>query len=484
MSSTAKNTLYLFFARIYQKLTALFYYFLLARYLGVADFGKITFTLSFVAIFAAFIDFGLNALLARETAREKSKTKIYLGNILGIKFIFSILIFAVVFIVINLLHYPIITKNLIYLGTIFIILCLFADTLYFAFRGYFNFKYEAVGIIINQTIVVAAGLIFMKLKFGLLLIFMPYIFGSLFYLINALVLFKRCTGFKLKLFFDQSFIRNLLKVSFPFFIAGLIGVLYINIDTVLLSRLADDRAMGWYNAAKRLILSLLFLIPIPLSAAIYPTLSRHFISSRQDFSRVFQEAIFYLFLILCPIFLGTLILARPIISLLYGNDYLNAVAVLQILILAMPLMFFDNLVISLLNASNRQKNNMINQGIGLVLLIIFSFILIPLFSQRGAAIAYLLSYIILFILEIYWVLKLVNFKEKYFFKKMSKILLSGLIMAGGLLIFKTRLNVVFSTLLGIIIYGAFIYFLGVIKRGDILEIKNLIFSKNIPQNLE
>ena len=87
MISTAKNTFYLLVAYAYQKVVALFYFIILARYLGADNFGKYTFAISFTALFAVLIDVGLFAVLTREIARDKEKTKSYFSSALldGIK---------------------------------------------------------------------------------------------------------------------------------------------------------------------------------------------------------------------------------------------------------------------------------------------------------------------------------------------------------------------------------------------------------------
>ena len=53
---------------------------IITRLLGVEDFGRFTFALSFVALFAILADLGLNTLTIREVAREKDKAAKYFTN--------------------------------------------------------------------------------------------------------------------------------------------------------------------------------------------------------------------------------------------------------------------------------------------------------------------------------------------------------------------------------------------------------------------
>lgn len=474
MASTAQNTIYLFISHIYQKLIAFIYFLLLARYLTVENFGKLAFVLSFVGIFSILIDFGLGPVLTREIARDKEKTKEYLGNILGFKLFSSIITFALVIFIINILNYSFIIKNLIYLAGFSMIFSSFTGSFLQTLRGFFNFKYEAIGMMIHQTVVLIIGIILMSLGAGVVLMLMPYIFGQLVYLVISLAFLKRKICFFPRFIFNWQIIKKLLKGSFPFFIAGAFTALYINIDTVILSNLTNDQFVGLYSVAKKLPNALLVLIPAVFSGAIYPVLSRHFVQSQSNLSNVFQEATFYIVLITLPIFFGALVLAKPIIVLFFGINYLPAVSALKILTLAIPFTFLDMIMVSLLNACNRQKINMINQGIGLIIIIIASIILIPFYQYKGAAIAFFISYLIIFGLEFYWALKLVDFDKRYLIKKTGGSLFASLIMAGIILFFREKVHLAFLILIGMIVYSVAIYLIGVLKREDIARIKNLI----------
>ncbi|MFA6145796.1 MAG: flippase [Patescibacteria group bacterium] len=479
MASTTKNTFYLLVAQVYQKMMAAVYYFILARYLGVENFGKYMFVFALVGMLLIFIDFGFSGVMTREIARDKEKTQKYLNNILGFKLVVSLLSCLIIFFLVRLLHYSVIIQNLTYLVVISSILGSFGSTFYQVFRGHFNFKYEALGTILSQTTLVVVGVILMKLKVNLLLMILPYICANAIFLINSLKFFKRQTGIWFKFTFDLLEIKQLMKLSLPFFIAGIFATLYLNIDTILLSHLGNDTMVGLYNAAKKLPNVILALIPAAFSSAIYPALSKHFFSSKQETSRIFQEALFYLLLIILPIVFGTIILSDSLITLFYGPNYLPASIILKILILALPFTFFDILAITLLNACNRQKVNMINQGIGVSVLIIFAIILIPRLAQIGIAIAFLISYLFLFVIELCWVLKLIKIHKRYFIMKIGGIFLSCLIMSGLIMFLQNKCHLVVLILIGIGSYFLSACLLKIISKEELIKVKSLILFKNV-----
>ena len=84
-----KNTSILFTAQIVNYILAFFYTIYLARYLGVSDFGILTFGISFTTIMGVTADLGLSILAVREIARDKSISSSYTGNLIVIKLVLS-----------------------------------------------------------------------------------------------------------------------------------------------------------------------------------------------------------------------------------------------------------------------------------------------------------------------------------------------------------------------------------------------------------
>ena len=62
---------------------------LFARYLGAESLGQYSLGLAIVGLLAIFTNFGITTIMSREIAKSSKKTKLYLGNALGIKFFIS-----------------------------------------------------------------------------------------------------------------------------------------------------------------------------------------------------------------------------------------------------------------------------------------------------------------------------------------------------------------------------------------------------------
>jgi len=101
----AKNTALLLISQAIGKILHFILVIFVARYLGDVGFGKYSFAISFTMLFSVLVDMGLNILITREIARDKSKAGTYLGNALITKSILALVTFVVIALAINLMHY-------------------------------------------------------------------------------------------------------------------------------------------------------------------------------------------------------------------------------------------------------------------------------------------------------------------------------------------------------------------------------------------
>jgi len=132
----AKNTAALFAAQFVTAILSLVLAIFIARSLGDVIFGKYSFALSFTALFAVFSDLGYNTLLIREVARDKAQASKYLNNVLCMRALISLVIFAIIVITINVMSYPADTKNVVYLFGIYTLVTSFAAVFKVTFRAF------------------------------------------------------------------------------------------------------------------------------------------------------------------------------------------------------------------------------------------------------------------------------------------------------------------------------------------------------------
>ncbi len=148
------------------------------------------------------------------------------------------------------------------------------------------------------------------------------------------------TGLELEI--DWKFWKFTLKTALPLSMAMVFSTIAFRVDTVLLSLLQGNAAVGFYSAPYKLIELLMFL-PMIYTTAILPVMSNNFKSSFGSVKKVYERSFKYFIILGIPIAALSTVLASKIILLLYGTAYLPSVQALQILIWTIPIIFLTYL---------------------------------------------------------------------------------------------------------------------------------------------
>ncbi|MFA5047558.1 MAG: flippase [Patescibacteria group bacterium] len=472
----AKNTTFYASALALQKALSFVYFIFVARFIGVENNGKYSFALSFTTVFAIFLDFGLTQILIRETSRDPNNTQKYLANIMALKLAGSFLIYGIIVAAVNLMGYPELTRHLVYVSGVVMLIDSFSLTFFGVFRGHQNLRFESLGVIINQLIVLACGLGVLILGLGLVPLIGVYLLGSGFnFLYSAAVLKKKFNLFP-RLAFDYKIIRNLLLWSLPFAIAGIFSRLYSSMDIILLSKLTNDHAVGIYSVAYKVAFALQF-VALAFSASIYPAFCNYYAHSKEKLADLFTKSMHYLMILALPLSFGLVAIADKIIGPVFGHQYDQAVLPLQILMTSMIFIFVCFPIGAMLNACDKQARNTINLGIVAAFNVIANLVLIPYYSFVGSAIANFLSYLLLFILGITVVGKIVDYNKKHLIITLIKILVGCIAMSLVVIGLKSHLHFVLVILLGILVYFAIIYLLKVIAISSAKDFVRSFLSK-------
>jgi O-antigen/teichoic acid export membrane protein len=359
---------------------------LLANYLGIDPFGKYSFVLAFVMLFIPLMDFGLDALSVREVARDHSKAATYFGSSLILKTLLSVGVFLLVVVVINLLPYDPLTRQLVYIAAIINILRVFQNSCVSLFRAHQVMEYEA-------AVLIAARLA--ETAFILLAI---YVFRSSLPQIMLLMLCGNALGFLFAIFvavrritlprylFDWPFWKRLLREGAPFALTGVFVMLYFRVDNVMLSLMEGDAAVGMYNSASNLVYPLTFA-SAAIAAALFPSLARDFRESRGVAFRSYRKAVLFSLSIGIPLAVVLTLFADMIFDILYIPDFSAAASTLRIISWLLPVSFVTILFGNTLGAIDKQvlvfRVSVINALVNVAL----NYFLIPIFSYNGAALA-------------------------------------------------------------------------------------------------
>lgn len=458
----AKNTGALFIAQAVLSVAGLLLSIFVARTLGDVEFGKYSFVLAFTALFGVFITLGYGTLLVREVARDKSLAGKYFGNIVAIRVVLSVIIFAAMAITINLRSYPSDTKTLVYLFGIYVILISFANVCRFTFRAFEKMEYEAVTLILREVFRVALGIAALFLGYGLRGLVFAFLFSAVLDLLASFFLCGR-KFVRPRIEIDLGFWKQTAKIVIPLSLLSIFGLIYTQIDIVILAEMKGDAVVGWYNAARNLATGL-GPIPYLFMTALLPVMSNFFLSSKQSLKTTYEKSFKYLLILSFPITAGIILLADRFILLFYGQQFENSIVILQILAVHVLLSFLYQCLAFVLVSLDKQNQMAITGGAGVLINVILNLALIPRFSSAGAAIATLITEGVLFGVYFYLV-------SKHLYRlPLYKIIVRPLIACAVMVLivyFFRGINLAAVISLAAVLYFIVLYLIKGISREDV-----------------
>lgn len=489
----AKNAFWLFFGQIASRLLKVVIVIYSARILGAEGYGLFSFALSAVMLLSLFSDIGIGPLLVRELVKLKSirpergsKTLVslppedralrdeqYYYQYFSTSFYLKLALFVFIAIAAIAASFFIPHKNAVPIIYIFLVM-IFFDILRSVFNSFTEslekMEIEAMGNIANAFFTTTAGLILLKIYSFPISLAAAYSIGSMISAIIVIVGLKPYFRFR-QLFnnFNADLAKTILKLAWPMAIGALIGSVMIYVDTLMLGWFKSTKEVGIYSAAIKI--PQLLIVPIGLlGTAALPALSRFF-QDKEKFSNLVKQIIQISMYLAFPFIIGGVLLAKPIIALIFGQEYIAAYPIFQI-ILPMIFAVYATHILNLgLFIHNLQKKTMLLAAAAALFDIILNYIFIPIYGYWGAAISTVFSEYCAFILILIFFVKTLGFSP--IVKEIKKPLLAAVIM--GLFLLIPQINH-FSIFI-IIPISSLIYILALyLLKADIFKQIKLIFS--------
>lgn len=454
------------------------FYFLLfiviGRSLGPADLGRFTFALSFVAMFAVVNDLGLSILAVREVARERELAGKYLANVAALKVVFGLLALGLVILSVNLMGYPSDKVKIVLLlgGAAF--LTTVSNGMRWVFQAYQRLEYESMVSVVQNLLYFGLGFLALSLGLGVYGVgFSQIAVGILIVFFSWILITKKLVEIRLEI--DWEFWRNILRRSVPFALMLVFTGLYLNADTVLLSKLRGDQAVGLYNAANRLVLAGK-MIPGVTIAALFPAMAEISKTGQLEFNRFLEKSSALMFSLALPVAVATTFLADRAILLFYGSQFGGSIPCLQILVWGMFFMYLSIVLGYGLIAKGRQKTNTVITGIGLGISLLLNLLLISRFGNVGTSIAILSTEFSVLTMGLLFAKRYFHLQLLSICPQILKVILATSAMAAGIFLMKD-LHLFVIVGVGGLIYIGSLFALRGLYGYDLYRIRELIFAR-------
>lgn len=409
---TQKNIFYNVLLALSQVLFPLITFPYLARVLGPENIGLYNFSESYARYFALVAALGISVYGVREIAKKQDQPKalsntfaeLFLINLIATCILSVLYIFTIVYT--NKLSSH---ANLFYWSFVFFFFQVFV--LEWFFTGINQFKYIAIRFLIIRLVFVAAIFIFIKesndyVKYMQLQVGLTFFLG----VINFIYLFK-FIDLKNMRFKELNLIQH-LKPLFLLFLTLFSISVYLHFDTVLVGILADNESVGYYSAPLKLV-KIIIAVLAAITAAMFPKMVQYFEQGDLvQFEKMLKQSFELVLSIGIPTAILVFTLAPEIIYILFGSNFEQAVAPLQI---TAPLILIVSLStifgFQILNVHSKDRAILKSAVVGMLFSLTASFLLIPKFKQLGAAYTILFTELLVLSFFIYFSSKVIQLKN-------------------------------------------------------------------------
>lgn len=391
MSSTSqgqtivRNSVFLLVAEILTRGLSLVTVLLIARGLGVEGFGRYSFALVFVSLFANLSNFGLDPLLIKDVARDQGRTETYFSNTLLLKLLTSLVSAALMVLIILLLDYPDATTRAVFIMAAASIFHAMTETATSLCKAIQRMEYSGLINVVRSLFLALLIVLLWNLGMGLLEVFLAYLMAAILqFLVGLGIVASRIS--RPSLSFSVPLLKNLLRSALPFLLISGIFMIGHRVDVLMLSKMAGDAAVGLYGCAYTPI-EVIQAVPFLLTAALFPALSRAFGSSFDAFKHLAMRSLKIFLLLALPATVGVAVLAPGIIDLLFPQEFASASAPLRIFGATIWLFFLQILLGWVLTAMDKLRMMVVFNAVTVLVNIALNLVLIPKYGASGAALA-------------------------------------------------------------------------------------------------
>ena len=258
------------------------------------------------------------------------------------------------------------------------------------------------------------------------------------------------------------------------FAAGIANMIYLNSDITLLGVIKDNYIVGIYAVSSKVynliktLISALLIVTIPRLAMLFGN------RRMKEYKNILSKLTNTLVILALPASVGLFLLAKEVILIISGPNYLRAISSLRILCFAYIFSILAWILSDcVLIPAKREKKVLISMSSSAILNIVFNILLIPLWNENAAAISTVLAEVCMFIVNYYYAKDIVI--DIFQSKKLLKSFFDSSIGCIGIVIGCILCNVIFKSILTKTIFSIII---SVITYGIILVLlKNVVAIK-------
>ena len=355
-----------------------------ARYLGPSNYGIISYVSSIVAFALPIMQLGLKNTLVKEFVQMPSQEGKTLGTALIINIISSVfcMIGSVSFVaLVNAGEKDTITVCALYSLTL---LFQATEMTQYWFQSKLLSKYPSMAALVAYIVGALYKIYLLITNKGIVWFAVSNVIDYFLISIILLVIYKRVGGQKLSV--DWRLGRELLSRSKYYIIPGLMVIIFQHTDRIMIRLMVDEAETGFYSAAITCIGISSFVF-----TAIIDSARPVILEAKEHDHALYERRVIQLYsavtiLSLLQSIVMTL-LAKPIVYILYGTDYLPAAGILAVAVWYITFGHFGSVRNIWILAEEKQKHLTGINVAGATANVLLNLVLVPVWGAVGAAVA-------------------------------------------------------------------------------------------------
>ena len=440
----------------------------LARLLMPEDFGYVGMLAIFISVCQTMIDGGFGAaLIQKKEPTQTDYSTVFYWNLL-----FSVLLYGLLFLCAPLIayffHLPLLCNILRILGLLLIInaLVIVQNN---RLRKQLAFRTIALINISSYTTAAIFAIWFAYKGFGVWSLVTMQLLCGIFQ--NCLLwgLVKWYPSFQ----FSYASFGRLFGFGSYLFVANILQVVCQNLQGIIIGRRFSTSQMGYYSQAKKLDDVCSYALPNIIVQVIFPVYSQ-FQNDKHKLQELLGLSIRLISAVICPLMLGLILVAEPLIVFLYGEKWLISVPYFQILCVGGIFVCLQNLnyyaVVAVGKSKVLFKWSFYKWGMLLVLLLVGMF-----WGMYGILWAMVLSSMNIYIVNAVLVRKYVGYTLKRQIQDLLPILVVSFIsfcVIYLLQLFITQFHFLFTIVVYFIVYLLLTYICRLQMLADLNIVKH------------
>ncbi len=393
LQKTLSNLTWLSIDRVVRLFGAVLVNAWLTRYLGPEQNGVLSYALAFVGMFTPLAVLGMDAIVIRDIVRDPSKKDEILGSAFGLRLLGAVSAFVFATIAISLVRPDdTLTRTLVIISALGMIFQSF-DVIDYWFQSQVQSKYTVYAknaaffsLSIAKIIAIIAA--------SELYVFVLLISAELAVAALSLVLVYRNNGnsiFRWNFKFHRA--QLLLLNSWPIIISDFAIFIQARIDQVMIGEFLSNSDVGFYAAAQKISEPLSF-IPMIIMSSVFPVIVRTKEWSEEEYLRRLTNLYRLMFIISVMICLPIALLSKPIVQILYGEQFAFSSTLLTLLIWSRFYAFYGVARSIFISTENLFRHALLCSVSGVTVSIIANYFLIRSYGVYGSIIATHLGFIV------------------------------------------------------------------------------------------